>query len=511
MRMFRIIILFIFLINGLLYAQDIVPVIHSVPGNVQNTYTSTDTIQEIHISAKELNKIPDLRAQFRKSNSSYSRPIRPSSKLVRYLKKDELKMSPEALYWINYTRDPSTVISDYATFRDTVIVNSLFMPLVFKGDILPDDLTFYDKDVFKTKTPYDSLYSFATPFTEFNERKNVENLAHQYIEQKYPASFRYSLRDFPDEIFKPAEIKKDIQDNLPILVENEVDFSDISAPVKFIPDRQYWRSNFESAIQFSQNYVSPNWHKGGSSNLNLFTTNSVKYNYQKDKIQFTNEAELKISVYTAPKDTLRDYKIGDDLLRFHSNIGYKAFNNWYYTFDAEFKTQLFNNYKENLNEKQAAILAPFSVIWGLGMKYDLNKKFKDKYKNLKLGVNLAPLSYTYMYSIDKNIDLGRHGFKKKENSEEYENSLSQFGSSIRADLTFNFNRNVSWQSRVYYFTSYDRVVGEFENTLTLAISRFFSTRIYAHIRFDDGATKTEDFDSYFQINELLSFGFNYKW
>jgi len=38
----------------------------------------------------------------------------------------------------------------------------------------------------------------------------------------------------------------------------------------------------------------------------------------------------------------------------------------------------------------------------------------------------------------------------------------------------------------------------------------FSTRIYLNLQYDNGVTKNEDFNSYFQINELLSFGFNYK-
>ena len=92
------------------------------------------------------------------------------------------------------------------------------------------------------------------------------------------------------------------------------------------------------------------------------------------------------------------------------------------------------------------------------------------------------------------------------------NHLSQIGSTVRADLTFNFNRHVSWQSRLYFFTTYGKhTIGEFENTLVMAISRFFSTRIYVHVRYDDGVTKTADNDTYFQLNELLSFGFNYKW
>ena len=78
-------------------------------------------------------------------------------------------------------------------------------------------------------------------------------------------------------------------------------------------------------------------------------------------------------------------------------------------------------------------------------------------------------------------------------------------------MTFNINRNVSWTSRFYYFTDYHRITGELENTFNLQISRFFSTRINLHLRYDDGVAKNEDFDSYLQINELLSFGFNYKW
>ena len=85
------------------------------------------------------------------------------------------------------------------------------------------------------------------------------------------------------------------------------------------------------------------------------------------------------------------------------------------------------------------------------------------------------------------------------------------GSKIEANMTFNINRNVSWTSRFYYFTDYHRITGELENTFNLQISRFFSTRINLHLRYDDGVAKNEDFDSYLQINELLSFGFNYKW
>lgn len=478
--------------------------------------TASDTIIGVDINDPDLKKIVDIRSQFEKQNKTYSAPAQPSENLLRFLKKDELEMSDEALYWAHLVRDASTLFDSNMTFNDTMIVNPLFMPILFKGDYLPKDLTFYNMDFMKSKSPQTQLYQPDSIFNDITHQKRLEDMAYRFVQDNYPTHFRYSTSDLPKEIVRAKAIKKNITEDLPLKVENDASFSDVTAPVKFIPERRYWHSGFESAIQFSEGYTSPNWYKGGSENVNLnvFTKNNFRYNYIKDKIQFTNELELKVSLNNAPKDTLHDYKISDDVLRLHSNFGYKAFNKWYYTFDVDFKTQMFSNFMENSEVKQAAFLAPFSVTLGLGMKYELDKQFKNKHKNVKLSVNLAPLSYVYSYSVidGKNMNLGGFGFKLKEGSTtEFENSLSQLGSTINAEMAFNFNRNVSWQSRLRYFTTYDRVEAEFENTLILAISRFFSTRIYLHVRYDDGVNKNEDFKSYYQVNELLSFGFNYRW
>ena len=112
-------------------------------------------------------------------------------------------------------------------------------------------------------------------------------------------------------------------------------------------------------------------------------------------------------------------------------------------------------------------------------------------------------------TVDKDIKLDAH-FQAKEDGS-YPTKENKLGSTINATLNFQFNRNVSWYSRFYYNTSYHRIEGEWENRFTFAWSRFFSTNITLNLRYDDGVAKNEDFDSYLQINELLSFGFNYKW
>ena len=235
------------------------------------------------------------------------------------------------------------------------------------------------------------------------------------------------------------------------------------------------------------------------------------YNYEREKVKITNELEIKNNVYTAPNDTLRSYKVSDDVFRLHTNFGFQAISKWYYTLDMEFKTQLLSSYGENSDLRQAGFLSPYSVNIGLGMKYDLNKAFKNnKYRNLTFKVNVAPLSYTFKQTIDKEIELGRH-FQAKKGETELPTKQHQFGSTVNATLNFQINKDINWYSRFYYNTTYSRIEGEWENRFTFAWSRFFSTNITLNMRYDDGVTRSEDYKHYLQINELLSFGFNYKW
>lgn len=472
--------------------------------------TATDTIPVIELTESDLNNILDLRTQFEKQNSTYSAPVTPNENLLRFLKKDEAQLSDEAMYWAHLIHDASTLFDDNMTFRDTIIVSPLFLPLVFKGGLVPDDLTFYNEDSWKPKNLVPQPFAIDTIFKEEERKKKLNMQAYNYIRDNYPNYFRYSENDLPQDKIVIKEIQK-VKDEPELLqVENEKNFDDVDAPVKFIPERRYWTSHFESAIQFAQNYISPNWHKGGNSAMNLANREYFIYNYNKDKVLFTNELEIKNTLNTAPNDTLRSYKISDDVFRLHSNFGYRAINKWYYSFDMEFRTQIFSSFIENSDVKQSAFLAPYTVTTSLGMKYDLNKKFKKKNKSLTFNAVIGALSCTFKQTTDGHIDLGRH-FKPDEETGELPTKQSQFGSNINATLNFQINKNVNWYSRFYYNTSYSRIEGEFENRISLAISRFFSTTITLNLRYDDGIAKKEDYDHYLQINELLSFGFRYKW
>ncbi len=66
------------------------------------------------------------------------------------------------------------------------------------------------------------------------------------------------------------------------------------------------------------------------------------------------------------------------------------------------------------------------------------------------------------------------------------------GSTITSIFKYDITRYIAWDSRLTYFTSYEKVVSEFENSLNMALSNALSTRIYLNVRFDDGgATRFE--------------------
>ena len=111
------------------------------------------------------------------------------------------------------------------------------------------------------------------------------------------------------------------------------------------------------------------------------------------------------------------------------------------------------------------------------------------------------LSYNLKFSIDEDL-AARAGIKEGR----FEN---QVGSSFEGTFKWEFYPNLTWTSRVFYFTNYKSILADVETGLNFVFNRFFSTKIYLHARFDDSVSANKD-KNYLQFKEMLSFGFNYK-
>ncbi len=166
---------------------------------------------------------------------------------------------------------------------------------------------------------------------------------------------------------------------------------------------------------------------------------------------------------------------------------------------------MFNSYPVNSNDIRSSFLAPLYVNAGVGLKYIIDKKSERvRHRRVRWEVSIAPVSINYTYVLNNSVDVKRFGIEEGKKSE------LDLGSTLTSILKYDITRYVTLDSRLTYFTSYEKVISEFENSLNMSLSNAFSTRIYVNMRFDDGVPPDPKF-KYLQINQTLSFGLNYKW
>jgi hypothetical protein len=260
----------------------------------------------------------------------------------------------------------------------------------------------------------------------------------------------------------------------------------------------FWKKTGATSLQFTQNYLSDNWYKGGESNNTLLATLELNANYDdQQKLQWDNKLEWKLGFITTRSDSLHKYKTNADLIRLTSKLGLKAFKNWYYTLQGEFYTQFFATYNTNSDVKISDMLSPGYLKVDLGMDY------KRSTKTFEVSAVLAPLSYKLTYVRDRDVDETRFSV------DEGKRAKHDVGSNIQVNSNWKIASPISWQSRLSYFTTYEKAQAEWENTFNFSVNKYLSTKVFVHVRFDDSVTRTDN-DSYFQVMELLSFGLNYS-
>ena len=394
------------------------------------------------------------------------------------------------------------------TFRDTVFYNTLYLPVIFRGRRFVTDTTLIYPPLADTNRLQGLLIS---PDETFAPRLAHEVFVDKVLDQYYkdhPTQIRASILDVM-QAPKTATDKEVIKEFNPFkeLISVESDFT-LAAPnvEKLAVKRRYWDYSGNHSFQFSQTYFSPNWYKGGKSNLNILSAQNIKMNYNKNKLHFSNSLDWRLSLNNAPDDTLRSFRIGEDLLRYYGTLSVDAFlKKWAYSTNMEIRTQLFPNFPANSSDKISSFISPMYINAGIGMKYSYNRASKSvKNRNFNVSLDLSPLSINFRHVGSNSINVTRYGIPAGKKS------LTDYGSTVTANMGYNYNKYISLTSRFKYFTSYKKIETELENNLNVALSNYFSTRIFLYLRFDDSVPSDPKFKK-LQVNELLSFGLNYKW
>ena len=313
------------------------------------------------------------------------------------------------------------------------------------------------------------------------------------------------VKGYESELEAMGSLRTDVNQE----VKQQVELVDIAAPAPEEPETaapvavvvkkpNFWKFKFDGSLQFMQNYVSDNWHKGGESNYSAVGAATFELNYNdKDKVTFDNKLETKLGFQTSPTDTVHKFKTNNDLLRLTSKLGLQAHNKWYYTLQLLAYTQFARGFKANDEFVYSDFMSPFKLNVGIGMEY----KVEALNKKLTGSLNFLPLSFNFVY-VDRLALASRNGISGDHHS------MEDFGSQFTADLKWQLSDNVLWKTRFYANTTYKRTLLEWENQFELKVSKYISANLFLYPRFDDSNLRDDDL-GYFQFQEWSSLGITY--
>jgi len=343
-------------------------------------------------------------------------------------------------------------------------------------------------------------------------REDLDDAISNVLVKSYvmkPSSFVYGDSQIENETLvnsaKPNNVSEAdlnaILDKVPEIANVTDVMGKVDADLQ-IKKPNFWKTTGKFSLQFSQNYFSENWYKGGNNNETMYSNLVLEANYNdQKKVQWDNKLDMRLGFVTTTSDSCHSYLTNNDKIYLYSKLGIKATKAWYYTLSVEANTQFMPGYRSNDKKIYSNFLAPLDAYASLGMD------FKPTMKNGNtLSLALLPFSYKLRYigcddeNIHRSYGMLDLDFKK------------DYGSRLEFNCKFNICKNFTWKSRLYAFTSYKYVEAEFENVLSYAFNKYFSTEVNTLWRFDDSRNK-QYYDStlgYFQFKEYFTFGLSYN-
>lgn len=367
-------------------------------------------------------------------------------------------------------------------YADSVSVPTTIQPSGLAQMFLP--MTYYEGVAHKAFSLGDSLSAIDSHLLHiYLARPDLVAATEQQLEEAGPVLAPMTVTDRPEvetPQMQPKEVMPDIVDII-VLKPN------------------FWTFSGDYYLQFLQNYISSNWYKGGQSSYSMVGSLTLRANYNnKQKVRWDNTLEMKLGFQTSRGDSLHSLKTSEDLLRYTGKLGLQATKKWYYTFQTVASTQFMRNFGTNSNYVYSDFLSPLNVNVSIGMDYNVNW-LKGK---LKGSVHLAPLAYNFKF-VDRVNLATRYGIEKDHHA------LNDFGSQLTVDVTWKMASNISWRSRIYGYTTYERSEMEFENTFSFQFNRYIAAKFFVYPRFDDSRTR-DDHHGYWMFKEYTSLGFSYS-
>lgn len=361
--------------------------------------------------------------------------------------------------------------------------------------ILPP--TLYKKAVHGVLTTRDSCFT--------DQKTQRIHAIHHALFRAY-VQYPWLVQQTEDELSNVGTLRNDITEQT---IQNggklseklvEVDLPDAIIDTVEVQTRRpnFWKMAGNGSLNFSQNYSSDNW--GGTENYAGTSTLNLSANFNKNgKIVWNNSLAARLGFQNAKGDSRRAFRPTDNSLRINSNIGYQAWKKLYYSTNVEMSTKIVPQYNSGTDVCNSDFMSPFDMNIGVGLNYQVNimKKFTGT-------LTMNPISYTMRY-VERERLATNFGVRPGHQS------YHRWGPSVKLTANWPIAKNISWDTRVSWFSDLGYTSFEWENTIKFQLSKYINAQFYFYPRYADNSTRNKNKNGrYFMFKETLSMGMNYS-
>ncbi len=261
-----------------------------------------------------------------------------------------------------------------------------------------------------------------------------------------------------------------------------------------------WNTGGMGNLTFSQVSLYQ-WSAGGDPSVSGVAIFNTFANYLTLKSSWNNSLDLGFGLNRQGTITRKT----NDRLEFTSQYGIKASEEWQYSALLNFRTQFASGYKyygDTAKSRISDFFSPAYLTGSVGMNYKPGDHFS---------LFLSPLAAKMTFVLDDSLSAaGQFGVDPG-------NKLrTEFGGYVRVVYSFEPMENVTFGSKVDFFSNYLDKPGNidinFELLLNMKINKFLSATVSMNGIYDDNIKLIKKDGSSgpgWQIKEVLGVGFAY--
>ena len=260
-----------------------------------------------------------------------------------------------------------------------------------------------------------------------------------------------------------------------------------------------WKRSGTISLLFNQAAFNHDWTGGGTNNYGGNLNLSYDANYKKDVWAWDNKLVVDYGLTRVDGDDFS--KKTNDRFVINSLLGRQLSETWYFSFFANFQTQLDKGYTYGTDNQgrqtrteTTHFLAPGYFSFGPGMLW-------KKSDNLK--VNIAPATSRLIFTDKKFTETAAHFGVEKGKTLRYE-----FGAAVNAYAKFNLMDNMTLENTLNLYSNYLDKPGnvdiDYTFNLMMKVNDYISASLVFQAIYDDDAVKA------FQIREAFGAGLTYK-